>query len=357
MSLRIAQVAPLWGPIPPRAFYGGIEVFMKLLCDELVERGHDVTLFASADCHTRARLQPVVELNLYDLCVQGRAYAYESYINSMFADLFLEQRQFDLAHFHCALAWLPTAAMLQVPGLFTVHTPPTVDDEWVLRRWPNVPVNGISHAQMRALAPKLQREFPIVHNGCDFAAYPASFESGNYLAFLGRHSAGKNPRGAIDVARASGLPIIVAGQPQNQQEEAYFDAEVRPLIDGQRVQWIGAVDHAQKVALLRDATALIFPIQGDEAFGLVMIEAMACGTPVVALERGPVPEIVDPGITGYYASSLDALPDLVSRAAALDRAEVRRVAESRFSHAVMVSSYEALYSEVLARSRSSCMPL
>ena len=342
MPLRIAQVAPLWTPIPPTT-YGGIELLMKLLTDELIERGHEVTLFASGDCSSRARLHPVVETNLSDLLGEGRGYCFEYYTNSMLAEVARMQRDFDFIHLHCSTAWIPATAALHTPALFTMHTFPHHDDEWIMHRWPGVAVNGISRCQMQPVSLKLGRDFPIVHNGCDFAAYDPCYEPGTYLAFLGRLSPEKNPLGAIHIARECEMPIVLAGQPQNAKEHEYFERELRPLIDGERVRWIGSVNHPQKNALLRHAAALIFPIQWEEPFGLVMIEAMACGTPVVAHRRGSVEEVVDQGITGFHAGSLDALPEFVPQALALDRAKVRAHAESRFGYRIMVDAYERLY--------------
>jgi glycosyltransferase involved in cell wall biosynthesis len=347
MKLRIAQVAPLWTPIPPRT-YGGIELLLKLLTDELVDRGHDVTLFASGDCSTRGRLHPVVEMNLSDLLAKGAGYGYEYYTNSMLAEVARMQGEFDIIHFHCSTAWLPTAANLRTPPLFTIHTFPHVDDEWVFRRWPNVAVNGISECQMRAMSLKLGRTFPIVYNSCDFDSYEPRYEPGRYLAFLGRFSEAKNPLGAIRIAEACNLPIVLAGQPQNASENQYFESQIKPLIDGERVRWIGPANLAQKVMLLRNASALLFPIQWDEPFGLVMIEAMACGTPVVALRRGSVREVVDQGVTGFHSAPMDALPELVAEALKLDRREIRHHAESRFGYRAMVSEYESLYRSVIA---------
>ena len=143
-------------------------------------------------------------------------------------------------------AWLPLAAAIPTPGLFTMHTSPHLDDEWVMRRWPGVAVAGISQCQMRAATVKLGREFPIIYNGCDFDAYEPSFEPGQYLAFLGRLSPEKNPLGAIRIAQSAGLPIVIAGQPQNESERRYFHAEIEPLLDGKSVHWIGPVNHPAK---------------------------------------------------------------------------------------------------------------
>ncbi len=340
--LRIAQVAPLWTRIPP-ATYGGIELLMKLLIDDLVARGHDVTLFASGDCFTDARLHPVTELNLTETIERGEAYCYEYYTSAAMAEVLARAGDFDVIHYHLSTAWLPLAATVKTPGLFTIHTCPHIDDEFVFRRWPHVMVNGISECQMHAAGVHSGREFPIVYNGCDFAAYEPSFEPGRYLAYLGRMSMEKNPLDAIRIARAVDLPIVLAGQPQNEREKQYFAEQIQPLIDGEMVRWIGPVNHPQKNELLRHAAALIFPIQWDEPFGLVMIEAMACGTPVVAHRRGSVAEVVDDGITGFHAGVIDALAELVPRALELDRRQVRDHAESRFGYRAMVDSYLALY--------------
>jgi glycosyltransferase involved in cell wall biosynthesis len=157
----------------------------------------------------------------------------------------------------------------------------------------------------------------------------------------------KNPLEAIRIAQACDVPLVLAGLPQNPKEAEYFESTLRPLIDGERIRWIGAVNHPQKVMLLRNAGVLLFPIQWDEPFGLVMIEAMACGTPVVAHRRGSVEEVVDQGITGFHAASMDALPELVAKALTLDRREVRRHAEGRFGFRAMVDAYENLYRNLI----------
>ncbi len=319
---------------------------MKLLIDELVARGHEVTLFSSADCQTSGKLHPVCPTNLTDMLVEGKAYLFEYYANSMVAEVLTHAGEFDVIHYHLSSAWLPLAATSATPSLFTLHTRTLCDDEWVFARWPKVAVNGISQCQMHGAALRLDREFPVVYNGCDFDAYDPSYEPGEYLAYLGRMSPGKNPLGAIQIAAAVGMPIVLAGQPQNPQEELYFAQKVKPLIDGERVRWIGPVNHAQKAQFLRGASALLFPIQWEEPFGLVMIEAMACGTPVVAHRRGSVGEVIDSGITGYHSGVMDGLAELVPQALALNRGRVRSHAMSRFGYRAMVDSYVALYEKL-----------
>ena len=341
-KLRIAQVSPLWTAIPPRN-YGGIELLMKLLIDDLVARGHDVTLFSSADCHTAAKLHPVCDANLCDLIADKKAFCFEYFANSMMAEVLQHAHEFDVIHYHLSSAWVPIAATSRTPGLFTLHTTTLYDDEWVFRKWPTVTVAGISQWQMRGPELSVGRKFPVVYNGCDFDAYEPCYEPGKYLVYLGRMAREKNPLEAIRIARALDLPLILAGRPQNGAEERYFAEEVKHLIDGEQIRWIGPVDHPQKHELLRHASALLFPVQWDEPFGLVMIEAMACGTPVVAHRRGSVEEVVDDGITGYHSADMEELVELVPRALALDRREVREHAENRFRYQRMVDDYLALY--------------
>ena len=346
-KLRIAQVAPLWTPIPPST-YGGIELLLALLCDGLVARGHDVALFASGDCRTSAKLRAVIPVNLGELMSRGDALMYEYYMNAAMASVLAVQDEFDIVHCHLPPAWLPFAAAMRTPCTFTLHTSPHTDDEWALQNFPRAQAVAISHAQVAAASSRLGREFPVVYNGVEFARYDASFGPGKYLAFLGRMSREKNPLDAIRIAQAADMPIILAGKPQNAAEEKYFHDEVQPHIDGTRVRWIGPADHAQKVALLRDAAALVFPIQWDEPFGLVMIEAMACGTPVLAVRLGSVAEVVDDGISGFTAATPGELAPLVAKACTLDRRKVRAHAASRFSHTKMVDDYLAHYRSLLS---------
>lgn len=334
--------------IPPDT-YGGIELLVKLLCDDLVERGHEVTLFAPGDAKTRASLRPVCERNITDLMAEERVVYYESYANGAVADALRAQHEFDIIHFHIGGQWLPFGAVAETPTLFTLHTQPGFDDEWALSRYPQVPLAGISRYQINSIPTLKSRDVPVIYNGCDFDSFDPSFEPGKYLAFLGRMSHDKNPLGAIQIAAQAGMPIVLAGAAQQPKEQCYFQEKIKPLIDGTRVRYIGPVDHAQKNELLRHAAALLFPVQWAEPFGLVMIEAMACGTPVVARRLGSVGEVVDEGVTGFHADSAEALPALVDKARALDRAMVREQARTRFSYQHMVSDYLALYRGLIQR--------
>jgi glycosyltransferase involved in cell wall biosynthesis len=346
--LRIAQVSPLWTSIPP-ANYGGIELLLKLLVDDLVEKGHAVTLFGTGDCRTRGELVSVAESCITDLMARGEAYAYEHYANAAVAEALRRAAEFDIIHYHLTPAWIPLASVSKRASLFTLHTCAVKDDEWAFARYPEVEVASISRFQIAETAARLGRNFPVVYNGCDFGSYEPVYEPGRYLAFLGRMSHAKNPAGAVAIAKAVGMPLVLAGQPQNAEEERYFAQEVRPQLDGEQIRWLGPVNHAQKAELLRHAAALVFPIQWDEPFGLVMIEAMACGTPVLGVRRGSVGEVVTDGLTGFSASSPEGLVELVGPTLKLDRRKVREAGEAKFGYRQMVDAYVKLYRKLVAR--------
>jgi glycosyltransferase involved in cell wall biosynthesis len=347
-KLRIAQVAPLWTSIPPTT-YGGIELIVHLLSEELVRRGHQVTLFASGDSKTSGELRSVCHRNLLDLMTACEASVYEYYTNAIVTEALLSAGEFDVLHFHVGPQWVPMGALCPAPALFSLHTFLSEDDQWVVRRYPRVPLCAISRFQVASVGGAgLTQEIPVVYNGCDFDAYTPSYEKGTYLAFLGRMSFDKNPLDAIRIAQAVGLPLLLAGRPQDAEESEYFETQIKPLIDGENIRYIGPVNHEQKNELLRGAAALLFPVQWAEPFGLVMIEAMACGTPVVACDLGAVREVIDPGITGFYHESVEELAALTRLAIGLDRAAVRRHAAERFSFQRMVDDYLNIY-HALAR--------
>jgi glycosyltransferase involved in cell wall biosynthesis len=348
--LRIAQVAPLWMSIPP-AGYGGTEMVVHLLTEGLVRRGHEVTLFGPGDSKTSARLHAVGERSVTALMGEGRAHVYDHYANAALSDAVRLAERFDVIHCHLDASRLPLAAIRQadrVAGrvVFTLHTCPTPDDAWVLSRYPDVPVVTASRFQA-SLVPAGRTVQPrVINHGIDLTAYPFCERPGKYLAFVGRMSEQKGPLNAIATAKAAGIPLFMAGRPQNTEEEVYFETRVKPLIDGQAVRYIGPVDHRQKIELLAGAAALLFPITGHESFGLIVVEAMACGTPVVATSVASAPELIDVGVTGFHALAVAELPALVRRAVDLDRGVVRQTAEKRFSQERMIGEYERLYAEL-----------
>lgn len=340
--LRIALVAPAWLPVPPRA-YGGTESIVDLLRRHYVAAGHEVVLFAPGDSDPDvSELRSVTSTGLIERMARGEAATYEHYVNAVAADVVAASSGFDVVHSHLGMAQVPTLSLSACPVVQTVHTPLDVDDCWIATRYPGVELVTLTEAQ----AAPLDRSVRVVPSGLDMDRYRFSGETGGRLAFLGRMGPGKNPLGAIEIASACGRDIVLAGAPQNREEKQYFREQIEPLVDGERVRYVGPVDHAAKVDLLGDAAAMLFPIMADEAFGLVMIEAMACGTPVVAVGRASVPEVVDHGLTGYVAEDLDGLAGLVDEAAALDRGAVRRTAEQRFSAGEMGDRYVSIFEEV-----------
>ncbi len=345
-KLRIAQVAPLWASIPP-ATYGGIELIVHLLTNELVRRGHDVTLFASGDSRTDAKLRAVCDENVMALMEKNGASLYEYYANSAAADALRNPDEFDIVHFHAGNSLVPVASLVRTTTVFTMHTFPSADEKWMFARYPNANIVGISRDQVSEFSRIRGREVPVVYNGIDCDRFDPTFGRGEYLAFLGRLSHDKNPLDAIRVAKKVGMPLVLAGRPQNSKEEKYFAENVQQHLDGKNVRWIGPVNHAQKNELLRHAAALLFPVQWPEPFGLVMVEAMACGTPVVARTWGSVVEVVEQGVTGFHAEEIDDLAALVPKAIELDRRRIRERVCERFSYATMVDNYVALYRSLL----------
>lgn len=349
--LRIAQVAPVWTSVPPTE-YGGAEQVVHWLTEGLIRDGCEVTLFASGDSRTSAVLHSTCDRNLLVKMADREAYAYEPYANATLVEALRMADRFDVIHCHLGAAFIPMATLCPTPMLYTVHAGLDLADElWILERYPDVPIAALSHSQVAAVSAARRRNIDVIYHGCDFDEYQGSTAPGDYLLFLSRMSSYKNPAGAIRVARAVGMPIILAGKPMTQAEERYFDEEVQPLVDGRAVRYLGPVSAAEKVELMRGAAALVFPIRWEEHFGVVMIEAMACGCPVVASRRGSVSEVVDPGITGFYGESEDELAALVPRALSLDRRTIRAHARKRFSVDRMVSDHLDLYRRLAPRRR------
>jgi glycosyltransferase involved in cell wall biosynthesis len=319
---------------------------VHLLTEELVQRGHAVTLYAAGSSRTRATLRSVGDGTVSDAMAQGTAQEYDHYANALFAEAMRQAAEFDVIHCHLGCRFVPMGLVSRAPVLHTLHVVLSLDDQWIVRRYPRTPVAAISHYQAAAIPPEGRANVRVIHHGIDFGAYKFSLPPGRYLAFLGRMGPQKSPLDAIRIARRAGMPLVLAGKPQNAEEETYFAAKIRPLVDGDSVTYVGPVDHRQKNELLGGAAALLFPIQGEEAFGLAMIEAMACGTPVVAWQRSSVTEVVDPGKTGFYADSVEQLAALVPQATALDRGSVRAHAEGRFSHLRMVADYVGMYASL-----------
>lgn len=336
--MRIAQVAPPWVAVPP-AGYGGIEWVVSLLADGLVERGHDVTLFATGDSRTKARLEYVFE------SAPGPAF-----INSIWHETLHQLRahrdlsRFDVVHLHTPWSGMVAAQGHDVPVVHTLHGPFTAQMRQLYAEVAGrVSFVAISEAQ-RAHMPEL-RYGGVVYNGIDLDSYPLREDKDDFLLFLGRANPDKGAHRAAEAAREAGVPLVMAVKIADEVEKRHWAEDVEPILpEGTRV--LGEIAFEEKVDLLSRARAVLFPIDWPEPFGLVMTEAMACGTPVIATPRGSVPEVVDDGTTGFVVSVEDYAREA---AAALDRlreidpARCRAWVAERFSKDAMVAGYERVF--------------
>jgi glycosyltransferase involved in cell wall biosynthesis len=339
--MRIAILSPVWFPVPPTG-YGGIEWVVSLLADGLADAGHDVTLFASGDSRTRAKLDAVFP-------EPPDAPIGMSYIELRHALRCFEQAaEFDVINDHSCQVGMALGGLVETPVVHTVHGPldehPLANYRGIAQLAPKVGLISISMNQ-RKPAPELPW-VGNVPNALDLDAYPYHSKRGEYLLYLGRLSPDKGAHRAIEIAREADIPIKLAGKKREHAEQAYFDEQVRPLL-GDGAEYLGETSHARKVDLLQNARATLFPIDWEEPFGLVMIESMACGTPVIATRRGAVPEVVDDGRSGIIVDDYRDMVAAIARADELDPVECRRAAEEHYSIERMVGDYVAVYEHML----------
>ncbi len=342
--MRIAQVSPLYESVPPK-YYGGTERIVSCLTEELVRQGHEVTLFASGDSETSA--------NLISVCKHGLRLNTDYADHILYHALAIEQvakraKDFDLIHFHLAYLHYSIARRLMTPYFTTIHGRSDLPDLVPLyREFSDTPVVSISDSQ-RAPLPWLNWQ-GTVHHGLPEDLFKPVLEPGNYLAFLGRFSPEKRIDRAIEIARRSGMPIKIAAKIDKADWDYYKSVE--PLLKDPLVEFVGEIGDAEKQKFLGNARAHIFPIDWPEPFGLVVIEAMACGTPTIAFRCGAVPEILDDGVTGFIVDSIDEAVARVEKVSSLNREDCRRVFEKRFSAARMVEDYLDLYDQVRGAAR------
>jgi glycosyltransferase involved in cell wall biosynthesis len=340
--MRIAQIAPLWERVPPFR-YGGIELIVSLLTDELVRRGHEVTLFASGDSISKAQLKSVHEKALR---LDKKVKEPGLYEQMMLSEVYEHAHHFDIIHSHVGCAALPYSSLVKTPTVHTTHGIFTPDNEKMFRRFAQQPYISISEAQRE---PKLGLHYiHTVYNGIDtdtYPFYPAPTQPA-YLAFVGRLSPEKGPAQAIAIALASGLPLKMAGK-IDAVDRDYFREELEPLIDGEQIQYLGEVSHEEKVQLLGGATVTLFPITWREPFGLVMIESMAAGTPVIGMAMGSVSEVIAHGKTGFVCQTYEEMAQMVPAAIKIDRQTCRDYVLSRFSVQSMTDEYERAFQMVL----------
>jgi glycosyltransferase involved in cell wall biosynthesis len=349
--MRIAQVAPLYESCPPR-FYGGTERVVSYLTEELVRLGHEVTLFASGDSLTSAVLEAGSEmaLRLDDRCRDPLIYHL-----IMLDQLRRRAGEFDILHFHTDYLHFPLFADCWEKTLTTLHGRLDLPDlPIMMREYMMMPLVSISDAQ-RAPMPWANWSGTVPH-GLARSLHRAGNGSGGYLAFLGRICPEKAPDRAIQIARRARLPLRIAAKVDVVDQE-YFDSKIVPLLRDPSIDFIGEIGEADKGPFLGDALALLFPIDWPEPFGMVLIEAMANGTPVIAFGRGSVPEIIEDGVTGFIVDGIESAAAAVPLALRLDRGAIRRRFEERFTVGRMARDYLALYERLSARRSTPHRPV
>lgn len=336
--MRIGQIATLSTPVR-REGGDSIETLVWLLSRELIALGHEVTVFACAGSQPCGRLVPTLP---GPYASEGSPANWQlcEWINLCRA---VEQSEhFDVLHSHAYLWGLPLQALSRAPMVHTLHVTPYEDEARLRSLFPDSPVTAVSHCQWSAY-PSL-RPASVIHHGIDPRAFTFQPEPEDYLCFLGRFIPDKGPLQAIHIAQHLGLRLLLAG-PQND----YFYQHVAPLVDGRRIEYVGYLGGPERDRFLGSARALLYPLQAPEPFGLVQVEAMMCGTPVVGLRIGAVPEVIDEGVTGYTAASMAEFAEQVLRSFALDRRRIRTRAEERFSARCMARAYANLYERLVSQ--------
>ncbi|HXF64993.1 MAG TPA: glycosyltransferase family 4 protein [Caldilineaceae bacterium] len=339
--MRIAQVSPLYESVPPK-LYGGTERVVSYLTEELVRQGHEVTLFASGDSITQACLVSPCprSLRLDAGCIDQLAHHI-----LMLEQVYQQAKNFDIIHFHIDYLHFPLSRRYGITHLTTLHGRLDLPDLVPLyQEFREMPVVSVSNAQRQPLS--WANWQGTVYHGLPLDLYTFRAQPGEYLAFLGRIAPEKRVDRAIEVAKRVGMPLKIAAKVDRVDQE-YFQEQIKPLLDHPLIEYVGEVDEKEKDEFLGNAYALLFPIDWPEPFGLVMIEALACGTPVIAYERGSVPEVLEDRRTGFIVNDLEEAVQAVGRVDQIDRGECRRVFEERFSAPRMAQDYVALYRRLL----------
>ena len=343
MPLRIAILSPVWFPVPPTG-YGGTERVVSLLADSLVEAGHDVTLFASGDSHSKAKL-----VSVFDVAPSAQIGHSIPEIHHALACL-ERAGEFDIINDHSGPPAAVMCGLVGTPAVHTLHGPldgPIAPK--VYRQIANVaPRVGLISISLNQRKP--EPGLPWIANcpnAIDISVYPCQDKKSDYLVFVGRMNPDKGAHHAIQIANETGLPLKLAGKMQDLEEKEYFNARIKPHLS-ERIEYMGEVTHDEKVALLQNARLTLFPIEWEEPFGLVPIESMACGTPVLATRYGAVPEVIASGIGGIVVDHVSDMVAMIDTAAALDPLDCRRYVEESFRPERMVADYVAAYERAIS---------
>lgn len=343
--MRIAQVAPLWIPVPP-ATYGGTELIVSWLTEGLVKQGHKVTLFASGDSKTSAQLAPIWQSSLW----RARVQTPHAIFSLLYEKLLARQNEFDIIHDHCEFYTSPYSRFLKPPIVTTLHHPLTEETIILYKKFPNVHYTAISKHQKRS-APGINIVKTIYH-GLPMEKYELNPYPKNYLLWLSKITPKKGLADAIKIAKITGENLIISGNILKEYAD-YFDFRIQPLIDGKQIRFVGACDFKKKIELFKNAKALLFPIEWPEPFGLVVIEAMACGTPVIAYKRGSMQELIKDNETGFLVNSAEEAVQAIKKIGNLNRENCRKHVEKNFNLKTMINRYQRLYRKILRNGAKS----
>jgi len=344
--MKIGIVAPLYESCPPK-LYGGTERVVTCLCNGLVDLGHDVTLFASGDSQTKAKLHEIAPQSLR--LAKPKVYDPHPYIARQISIIMDQVHNFDIIHNNIGFCVFPYIDFCSTPWLTTTHGRLDLHDQQVVfEHFPDTQLVSISYEQRK---PLLNNNWIAnVYHGLDIKSFTPNYTSGDYLAFLGRVSPEKGLVRAIEIAKAVGIPLKIAAKVDVADKE-YYEAEGKPLIDGRHIEYIGEITEDEKSEFLGNALALLFPINWPEPFGLVVIESYACGTPVIARPFGSAPEIIEDGKTGFLRTETADLIAAVDQVKSLDRRYIRKFAEENFSLELMAHNYVKVYEQMLVDSK------
>ena len=345
--MRVAQVSPLYESVPPR-LYGGTERVVSWLTEELVRRGHEVTLFASGDSLTNAHLVSVCPQALR---LDPQSWDYLAHHVRLVEQVLQRKDAFDIVHFHIDYLHFSMSRREDLPQLTTLHGRLDIPDLVPLfREFAEMPVVSISDAQRRPL-PWINWQ-GTVHHGMPEDTFRPCSNFGRYLAFLGRISPEKGVDQAIEIAKRAGMPLKIAAKVDS-ADKSYFESQIKPMLDHKLIEFVGEISDLEKNEFLGNASALLFPINWSEPFGIVLIEAMACGLPVIAYPLGSVPEIIEDGVSGFLVHNVEEAAAALKNLSAIDRRKCRRAFEERFSVKRMAQEYLTIYDRIIKREPES----
>ena len=345
--MRIAQIAPLWFTVPPHT-YGGSEFVVSVLTEELIRRGHEVTLFATGDSKTGAELVPIWPKGLVKSNLATPFAAHFAVQALLYKELLEKQNEFDIIHDHSEEYGVPFSPSLKPPIVSTLHCPLTEERIILFKKYPNINYVAISKNQKRS-GPGINIVKTIYH-GIPVEKYDFNSKPENYLFWLSSIQPDKGAATAIEIAKMAGENLIIAG-PIHSHNADYFEYRIKPLIDGKQIQFVGEADFEKKIELFKNAKAFLFPIRRQEPFGLVVIESMACGTPVIAFKEGSMPELIEQGKTGFLVNSSGEAVRALKKIKTISREYCREYVKKNFPLRRMVNRYERLYKKILTQNR------